>query len=151
MAILSVFFEIPSGLLVVFFCLFAIMAVTGLGLAQYFKRRVRTVKEGHIAVLQWMDRFSRKVGAGPYWLRQFEEEVAQVYVRQREATISLPKIFTDGGLGVTVDLHYAYRLDPERMEKDELYYSEAERKKQQEMLMREALLDLLQELSLIHI
>jgi hypothetical protein len=88
------------------------------------------------------------VGAGPYWLRPFEGEVAQVYVRQREATASLPNIFTDGGLPVTVNLRYAYRLDPERMATDELYYSEAERRSQQELLMREVLLDLIQELSL---
>lgn len=128
-------------------CLFGLMAIGGFGMARYFGGRMRTVKQGHIAVIHWMDRFSRTAGAGPYWLRPFEEEIVQVYVRQREAIASVPKIFTDGGLAVTVDLRYSFRLEPERMATDELYYGDAERKSQQEMLMREVLLDLVQELS----
>jgi hypothetical protein len=126
---------------------FAVLALGGFLAAFYIANRMRKVQEGHIAVVHWMDRFSRTVGAGPYWLRPFEDEVAQVYVRQREATASLPNIFTEGGLPVTVNLRYAYRLDPNRMATDELYYSDAERRSQQEMLMREVLLDLVQELS----
>ena len=100
--------------------LFAILALGGLLPAFYIARRMRKVQEGHIAVVHWMDRFSRTVGAGPYWLRPFEDEVAQVYVRQREATAALPNIFTDGGLPVTVNLRYAFRLDPASMATDEL-------------------------------
>jgi hypothetical protein len=128
-------------------CLFGLLAIGGLLGARYLASRMRTVEQGHIAVVHWLNRFSRVVESGPYWLRPFEEEITQVYVRQREATASAPKIFTDGGLGVTVDLRYAFRLDPARMTTDELYYSDAERKSQQEMLIREVLLDLVQELA----
>lgn len=127
-------------------CLFGLMALVGFGLARYIAARMRTVEQGHVAVVHWMDRFARVVQPGPYWLRPFEEEIAQVYVRQREASASAPKIFTDGGLGVTVELRYAYRLDPAQMPNDELYYTDADRKKQHEMLIREVLLDLVEEL-----
>lgn len=128
-------------------CLFGLLAIGGFAAARYLAGRMHTVEQGHVAVVHWLDRFSRVVGPGPYLLRPLEEEITQVYVRQREATASAPKIFTDGGLGVTVELRYAFRLDPARMATDELYYSDAERKSQQEMLIREVLLDLVQELA----
>lgn len=105
----------------------------------------RTVPDGHVSLVHRLGRHSRWVD-NFYWLLPFESEAARIYVRQREASATLQNIFTDGGLSVIVNLRYAYRLDPKHMATDELYYSDADRKSQQEVLIREALLDLIEEL-----
>ena len=128
-------------------CVFGVMALGAvLFFVPYVLSRFRTVPEGHVALVQWLNRHSRTVQPGPYWLRPLETEVAQVNVRQREASAILQNIFTDGGLSVIVTMRYAYRLDPEHMEIDELYYTPYDRDRQQEVLLREALLDLIEEL-----
>ncbi len=116
-------------------------------LAIWLLKRIRTVEEGHVVVTQWMDRHSRVVKPGPYVLWPFEEEVAKIMVRQREATIPVPNVFTHGGLPVTVNLRYTYRLDPTRMAKDELYYSDAERKEQQITIFKQLFQEIIEELN----
>ncbi len=128
-------------------CVFGVMVLgAALFLIPYVISRFRTVPEGHVALVQLLHRHSRTVQPGLYWLRPLESEVAQVNVRQREAGAMLQNIFTDGGLNVTVNMRYAYRLDPEHMETDELYYTPYDRDRQLEVLLREALLDLIEEL-----
>lgn len=109
----------------------------------WFVRRVRTVPEGHVAILQWMDKHSRVVGSGPYWLRPFEEEATRLFVRQREVrSLGISNIFTHGGIPLTVMLDYEMRLNPKRMGQDELYYDESEREDQQIRVLKGILLDL---------
>lgn len=115
-------------------------------LAIWLLKRIRTVEEGHVVVIQWMNRHSRVVEPGPYVLWPFEEEVTKIMVRQREATIPVPNVFTHGGLPVTVNLRYTYRLDPTQMAKDEFYYSDAERKEQQITIFKQLFQEIIEEL-----
>jgi hypothetical protein len=109
----------------------------------WFVRSIRTVPEGHVAILQWMDRHSRVVESGPYLLRPLEEEASRLFVRQREVrSLGIPNIFTHGGIPLTVMLDYEMRLDPKQMEQDELYYDESEREDQQIRILKGILLDL---------
>lgn len=107
-----------------------------------FTRRIRTVKQGHKAVVQSMDRFGRLVGPGPYLLWPWEEEIAEIWVAQRVVSgLVIPGIFTKGGLGVSVLLSYEMRLDLEQMSVDELYYNEHAREEQQVRILRRILLE----------
>jgi hypothetical protein len=124
-----------------FFIILAVLAI-------WLLKRIRTVEEGHVVVTQWMDRYSRVVKPGPYILWPFEEEVAKIMVRQREATILVPNVFTHGGLPVTVNLRYTYRLDPARMVvSDELYYSDADRREQQVTIFKQLFQEIIEDLN----
>ncbi|MBX3001368.1 MAG: hypothetical protein KF893_22795 [Caldilineaceae bacterium] len=113
----------------------------------WFARSVRTVPEGYVAILQWMDKHSRVVGSGPYLLRPLEEEVSQLFVRRREVrSLGIPNIFTHGGIPLTVMLDYEMRLAPKRMAQDEIYYDETEREDQQIRILKGILLDLVRSL-----
>ena len=53
--------------------------------------RVRTVPEGHVAIVHRFDKYERTVPPGLYLLRPMEEEVARLYIRQREARAVVPE------------------------------------------------------------
>jgi regulator of protease activity HflC (stomatin/prohibitin superfamily) len=113
----------------------------------WFVRRVHTVPEGHVAIIQFMNRHSRVVGSGPYWLRPFEEEATRLFVRQREVrNLDIPNIFTHGGMPLNVMLDYEMRLNPHSMDQDELYYEEFEREDQQTRVLKGILQDLVRDL-----
>jgi hypothetical protein len=109
----------------------------------WFVRRVHTVPEGHVAIIQFMNRHSRVVGSGPDWLRPFEEEATRLFVRQREVrNLDIPNIFTHGGMPLNVMLDYEMRLNPDSMDQDELYYDKTEREDQQTRVLKGILQDL---------
>ncbi|MDQ3248864.1 MAG: SPFH domain-containing protein [Chloroflexota bacterium] len=118
--------------------LFVILLIAGLVVLRWATTHFRTVPEGYVAVTQWMDRYRRSV-AQPYLLWPFEEEVIQILVRQREVTTEVPAVFTHGGMPVTVVLRYALSIDLAKMHRDELYYSEAERKEQEVKILKNIL------------
>ena len=106
--------------------------------------RFRTVEEGHVAVVHIFDRFSRTVPPGYYFLWPFEEEIARVNVRRREVpSLMIGGLFTPGGLPLSVQLAYAMRLVPERMETDALYYDEQGREDEQIRIFRKVLQELI--------
>lgn len=109
--------------------------------------RFHTVPEGHVAIIQRLDKFERTAGPGLYLLRPMEEEVARLYVRQREARAVVPNVFTEGGLPVTVNLRYSYSLDPSLMNRDEVYYSDEERDEQLRTLLKRVFQDLMYQLA----
>lgn len=106
----------------------------------------KTVPEGYVAITNWMDRHARILEPGPHLLMPFEEEVAQIKVRQSEGKLVVPNVFTHGGLPVAVNLRYTYRLDPRRMHRDELYYPEDERREQQIKIFKQIFQDVIEEL-----
>jgi hypothetical protein len=109
--------------------------------------RIRTVPEGFVAIIQFMDRHCRLVGSGPYLLRPLEKEATRLFVRQREIhNLGIPNIFTHGGMPLTVLLDYEMRLNPNRMDQDELYYPELEREDQQTRVLKRILQDLVRNL-----
>jgi hypothetical protein len=113
----------------------------------WFARSVRTVPEGYVAILQWMDKHSRVVGSGPYLLRPLEEEATRLFVRQREVQgLDIPNIITHGGVPLTVMLDYEMCLNPDRMDQAELYYEEQERSDQQTRILKGILLELVRSL-----
>jgi hypothetical protein len=110
-------------------------------------RRIRKIPEGHVGIIQFMDRHRRVVGSGPYWLRPFEEEATRLFIRQREITnLDIPNIFTHGGMPLNVMLDYEMRLNPDSMDQDELYYEEFEREDQQTRVLKGILQDLVRNL-----
>lgn len=110
---------------------------------RWLAKSVRTVPEGYVSVLQWMDRHSRVVESGPYLLRPFEEEATRLLVRQREVrSLGIPNIFTHGGLPLTIMLDFEMHLDPRQMSRDELYYEEFMREDQMVRILKGILLDL---------
>lgn len=121
--------------LLIFIIIVIVAALIYIAVA-WLRSRVRTVPQGHVAVIHWMSRLSRVVGPGPYFLRPFETEKTKIMIRQREATIGIPNVFTHGGLPVTVNLRYTYRLDLQKMESDEYDYSERERIEQQSTIFK---------------
>jgi hypothetical protein len=109
----------------------------------WFARSVRTVPEGYVEILQWMDKHSRVVGSGPYLLRPLEEEATRLFVRQREVQgLDIPNIITHGSVPLTVMLDYEMSLNPDRMDQAELYYDEQERVDQQTRILKRILLEL---------
>jgi len=107
-------------------------------------RRIRTVDEGYVAVVQFLDRYSRIVGSGPYFLWPLQEEIARVNIRRREVTgLEIGGIFTHGGLPISVILAYEMRLDPGRMDIDELYYDDRARDDQQIRIFKQILQELI--------
>ncbi len=129
--------------------LIVMLLLVGVGVlfAFYFLTRFRTVPEGQVAIIQRLDKFERTAGPGLYMLRPMEEEAARIYVRQREARAVVPNVFTEGGLPVTVNLRYAYSLDPRLMNRDEVYYSAEEREEQLRTLLKRVFQDLMYQLS----
>ena len=108
--------------------------------------RVRTVPEGYVAIVHRFDKYERTVPPGLYLLRPMEEEVARLYIRQREARAVVPNVFTEGGLPVDVNLRYSYSLDPGRMHRDEIHYNDEERNEQLRTLLKRVFQDLLYQL-----
>ncbi|MFN8465700.1 MAG: SPFH domain-containing protein [Caldilineaceae bacterium] len=108
--------------------------------------RVRTVPEGHVAIVHRFDKYERTVPPGLYLLRPMEEEVARLYIRQREARAVVPNVFTEGGLPVDVNLRYSYSLDPSRMHRDEIHYDDEERNEQLRTLLKRVFQDLMYQL-----
>lgn len=128
--------------------LIAVVLVAVGALALYaLVTRLHTVPEGHVAIIQRLDKFARTAGPGLYVLQPMEEEVARLYVRQREARAVVPNVFTEGGLPVTVNLRYSYSLDPSLMNRDELYYSDEERDEQLRTLLKRVFQDLMYQLA----
>jgi hypothetical protein len=124
-----------------------IFLVVALVAVLYFATRIRQVPEGFVAVVEKMDKFERTAGPGMYLLRPLEEEVTQINVRQREAAESVPNVFTDGNLGVIVNLRYAYALDPVYMNNSEIYYTDDQRTEQQRTLLKAAFGEVMYKLS----
>jgi hypothetical protein len=124
-----------------------VVLIVALVAVLYFATRIRQVPEGFVAVVEKMEKFERTVGPGMYLLRPLEEEVTQVYVRQREAAESVPNVFTDGSLGVIVNLRYAYALDPTYMNNSEIYYTDDQRTEQQRTLLKSAFGEVMYKLS----
>lgn len=124
-----------------------VLAVVGVFVVYAFFTRFHTVPEGHVAIIQRLDKFERTAGPGLYILRPMEEEVARLYVRQREARAVVPNVFTEGGLPVTVNLRYSYSLDPSVMNRDEIYYSDEERDEQLRTLLKRVFQDLMYQLA----
>ncbi len=140
-----------ASLTILLQCFFLILTIGGLGSALfYFIGRIRTVPEGHVAVIEQLQKYKRTVGPGLYLLRPLEAEVARIYVRQREATAIVPNVFTEGGLPVVVNLRYSYRLDPQFMNRDELYYSDGDRWEQQRTLLKRVFQNLMTEMEKIN-
>jgi hypothetical protein len=128
-------------------CLFfMLIAAAVIGVIYYLATHIRTVEEGHVAVIHRLDEYARTAGPGLYVLGPFEDEVKRVYVRQREATASVPNVFTEGGLPVIVNLRYSYSLDPAHMNRDEIHYSDDERDEQQRTLLKRVFQDLMYEM-----
>ena len=109
--------------------------------------RFRTVPEGHVAIVHRFDKYERTVPPGLYMLRPMEEEVARLYIRQREARAVVPNVFTEGGLPVDVNLRYSYSLDPSCMHRDEIHYSDEERSEQLRTLLKRVFQDLMYQLA----
>ncbi len=127
--------------------LLALLTIAGLALLVVV-RRFRTVEEGHVAVVHFLDRFSRTVGPGFYILWPFEEEIARVNVRRREVTsLEISGLFTPGGLPLSVQLAYQIRLVPQQMDRDELYYDEQARDAQQIRIFKQILQELITDAS----
>lgn len=124
-----------------------VLAGVGAFVVFLFFTRFHTVPEGHVAIIQRLDKFERTAGPGLYMLRPMEEEVARLYVRQREARAVVPNVFTEGGLPVTVNLRYSYSLDPSVMNRDEIYYSDEERDEQLRTLLKRVFQDLMYQLA----
>jgi hypothetical protein len=116
-------------------------------LAYIVVTRFRTVPEGHIAIVHRFDKYERTVPPGLYMLRPMEEEVARLYIRQREARAVVPNVFTEGGLPVDVNLRYSYSLDPGRMHRDEIHYNDEERSEQLRTLLKRVFQDLMYQLA----
>lgn len=117
----------------------SLLVLLGLLVALVIKR-LPTVEQGHVAVVQSFDRFSRMVKPGLYFLWPWEEEIAEIRVAQRVVSgLEIPGIFTKGGLSVGVLLSYEMRLDPAQMKVDELYYSDQDREDQQIRIFRRIL------------
>jgi regulator of protease activity HflC (stomatin/prohibitin superfamily) len=128
-------------------CLFVVLLAGSVVAAVYYLfTRFRTVPEGHVAIIQRLDKFERTAGPGLYMLRPMEEEVARLYVRQREARAVVPNVFTEGGLPVTVNLRYSYTLDPKYMNRDEVYYTDEARDEQLRTLLKRVFQDLMYQL-----
>jgi hypothetical protein len=113
----------------------------------YLSSRFRQVPEGHVAVITRLEKFVRTAGPGLYLLHPLEEEVATINIRQREATAVVPNVFTEGGLPVNVNLRYAYGLDPKRMNRSEIFYTDAERAEQQRTLLKRVFQDLMYQMA----
>ena len=127
--------------------LFALIAILGL-LVLFVVLRIRTVDEGFVAVLQFLDRYSRIVGPGPYFLWPLQEEIVRVNVRRREVTgLEISGIFTHGGIPLSVLLAYEMRLAPQQMDTDELYYDEQAREAQQIRIFKQILQELITDAS----
>lgn len=104
--------------------------------------RIRTVRQGHIAVVQSFDRFSRLVTPGLYILWPWEEQLAEIWVAQRVVNeLKIPGIFTKGGLLISVMLSYEMELDVEQMSIDQIYYDEQSREDQQVRIFKQILQD----------
>jgi hypothetical protein len=80
-------------------------------------------------------------------LRPMEEEVARLYIRQREARAVVPNVFTEGGLPVDVNLRYSFSLDPSCMHRDEIHYNDEERNEQLRTLLKRVFQDLMYQLA----
>jgi hypothetical protein len=113
----------------------------------WLMKSFKTVPEGYVAITNWMDRYARILEPGPHLLMPFEEEKAQIKVRQSEGKLAVPNVFTHGGLPVVVNLRYTYRLDPRRMHRDELYYLEDERREQQVNIFKQIFQEVIAELA----
>ena len=131
----------PAAWLVIFLLLGVLVAT-----AFIVVTRFRTVPEGHVAIVHRFDKYARTVPPGLYMLRPMEEEVARLYVRQREARAVVPNVFTEGGLPVDVNLRYSYSLDPSRMHRDEIHYNDEERDEQLRTLLKRVFQDLMYQL-----
>ena len=135
-----------DGLMLLVSVLLVGVAVTAIF---FIVARFRTVPEGHVAIIQRLDKFERTAGPGLYMLRPMEAEAARLYVRQREARAAVPNVFTEGGLPVTVNLRYSYSLNPRFMNRDEVYYSDEERDEQLRTLLKRVFQDLMYQLALL--
>lgn len=124
-------------ILLALFLLLALLAVL-------VAKRLPTVEEGHVAVVQSFDRFSRLIKPGPYILWPWEEKIAEIRVAQRVVNeLRIPGIFTRGGLLISVMLSYEMELDLEKMTVAQLYYDAQAREDQQVRIFKQVLQDVI--------
>lgn len=126
----------------VFCVLIPVLAAVAIALFVVFTaraRRVRMVPQGYMLRLKRFGQHSRVVGPGLQTLRPDETDAGEVLVRQRELTLPISEVFTQGGLPVTVNLSLALSLDFSAMSLDEIYYSDQERQAQLTKLLKGAL------------
>jgi hypothetical protein len=108
---------------------------------------IRRVKEGHVVVIERWNKFVRTGGPGPYLLWPTEGVVGDpICIRQREMVSRVPEVTTEGGLLVTVNLRFAFSLDPKQMQTDELYYTDEQRGLQLERLLKRVFQEVLYKL-----
>jgi regulator of protease activity HflC (stomatin/prohibitin superfamily) len=125
-------------------CLVSVLSAGfAIAVLYYLSTRIRRVSQGYVAVIERLEKFARTAGPGLYFLWPTEDEVATIYVRQREATAVVPNVFTEGRLPVLVNLRYSYSLDPMHMNRDEVYYTDADRLEQQRTLLKRVFQDLM--------
>ncbi|RME66412.1 MAG: hypothetical protein D6790_00195, partial [Caldilineae bacterium] len=127
--------------------LLAVMVFVG-ALVALIIFRLRSVKQGYVALVQTFGRHTTYWKPGLHFLWPFQSIERELFVQKREVQeLPISAIFTHGGLPLTVILAYEMGLDPETMPADDLYKDETEREDQQIRIFKGVLQRLVREAS----
>jgi hypothetical protein len=100
--------------------LWSLACVLLIGFALWGLSRMRTVRDNHVAVIEYeIDSSLRFVASRIYWLSLFEQEIGQLDISPKEGELRLTA-FTYSGINVIIPVKYRYQLDPRRMKREDL-------------------------------